>query len=163
MSYITNNIIFALQKTLMSKIITFSRNFPASHPKAGQPTHFGGMIRNSLLNQSTKPNKHHTIRSGNRWKVGDKFSPRIWSGKPYNSEQILIAACIEIKKIWDFEMDLNCVYSINGKYTDEKTDILLAKNDGLTPEDMQFWFMPDMNKPKEFSGQIICWNKDIIY
>src|SRR5690625_178209 len=27
--------------------------------------------------------KHHTIRAGHRWKVGDKFSPRVWSGKPY--------------------------------------------------------------------------------
>lgn len=70
---------------------------------------------------------------------------------------------IEILKIWDFEMDLNCVYSINGKYTSEQDDYNLAMNDGLSEYDMQFWFMPNMNKPKAFKGQIICWNDKIIY
>src|SRR3954464_10978578 len=34
--------------------------------------------------------KSHTIRSGNRFKKGDFFSPRVWSAKPYNSPQIII-------------------------------------------------------------------------
>lgn len=107
--------------------------------------------------------KHHTIRAGNRWKVGDKFSPRVWSGKPRNSKQIIIAPDIEIKKVFDFEMDLNGIYSINGKYISHKSYHKLANNDGLTEVDMQFWFMPNMNKPKEFKGQIICWDENINY
>lgn len=178
----------------MSKVITFSRTFPAYHPKAGQSTFFVEKLWASLLNspqqfdapiseyiydvgaligydyadtafnvvENSWP-KNHTIRAGNRWKVGDKFSPRVWSGKPYNSKQIIIAPDIEIEKIWDFEMDLNGVYSINGKYTSEQEDYDLALNDGLTEYEMQFWFMPNYNKPKEFKGQIICWNENINY
>lgn len=169
----------------MAKVITFSRTFPSYHPKKGQPTYFVEKFWQSkyidfvgwegfwpLVNSGNgfdiglhnKYNpKHHTIRAGNRFKEGDYFSPRVWSGKPYNSKQIIIAPDTRIEKIWDFEMDLNGVYSINGKYISEQAEYDLAINDGLSEADMQFWFMPNYNKPKEFKGQIICWNKDLIY
>jgi len=92
----------------MAKVITFSRTFPTYHPKAGQPTNFVEQFYNSIdpykqtnvwdrndlsfineiaMNEGRK--KHHTIRAGSRWREGEKFSPRIWSGKPYNSKQIV--------------------------------------------------------------------------
>ena len=101
----------------MSKIMTFSRTFPAYHPKAGQPTYFVEKILRGIhtLDDHVKPiinfdvcstcaPKHHTIRAGNRWKVGDKFSPRVWSGKPYCSPMITIAPDIEVKKVYPIEM-----------------------------------------------------------
>lgn len=179
----------------MSKVITFSRQFPSYHPRKGEPTYFvEKFLRSKYGNEPTEnyedilvlnnlpldyevlysfffsldwrikhEPKHHTIRAGNRWKVGDWFSPRVWSGKPYNSKQIIIAPDIQIKKVWDFEMDLCGVYSIDGKYTHEQTDYDLAMNDGLTEEEMFHWFMPNFDKPKEFKGQIICWNENINY
>jgi len=185
----------------------FSTKFPAYHPKAGQPTYFVEKIWKSIwdsykgdsnpigtyqgtYDENFHPDgkvknihqfnpKHHTIRGGNRFKVGDKFSPRVWgndinpkSGRsgPYHSKQIIIAPDIEVKKVWDFEMDLNGVYSIDGKYIlgefneDEAVEIQLAKNDGFSnPADMFDWFMPNYNKPKSFRGQIICWNENIKY
>src|SRR5690242_11147919 len=109
----------------MSRVITFSRTFPSYHPKAGQPTHvieklYAGLA--DTIPQFKIPNdaneywdwheyyncklpKYHTIRGGHRWKVGDSFSPRIWSGKPYASKQIIIAPDIQIKQIWDVEAD----------------------------------------------------------
>ena len=165
----------------MSKVITFSRVFPKCHPKAGQPTYFVEKIYKSLflmkcvppelvtdfnfaiMNDENYMAKHHTIRNGSRWKVGDKFSPRVWIGKPYNSKQIILSDDVQIKSIWDFEMDLNGIYSINGKYIDEQTEYNLAMNDGLTESDMQSWFMPNYNKPKEFKGQIICWSDAVSY
>lgn len=167
----------ANKKINMAKVITFSRTYPSYHPKKGQQTYFVEKLYNSLysknnlmdypkeldVDESILGIKHHTIRAGNRWKKGDFFSPRIWSGKPYNSKMITLAPDIEIKNIWDFEMDLNGVYSINGKYTDEETNYRLASNDGLTEIDMQFWFMPNMDKPKIFKGQIICWTGNINY
>lgn len=169
----------------MSKVITFSRVFPAYHPRKGEKTFFpekvlGGLIELGLCDSDTilrnnldlniffiidlnKNFKYHTIRAGNRWKVGDKFSPRVWSGKPYKSKQIIIAPDIEIKKTWDFHMDLNGVYSLNGKYLDHKKYFHLAKNDGLEVSDMFHWFMPNFDKPKEFTGQIISWNENIKY
>lgn len=184
----------------MSKVITFSRSFPAYHLKKGQPTYFVEKIWKSIWDSSkgvsnplngyfqyydeafpitddAKENihrhapKHHTIRSGNRWKVGDKFSPRVWSGKPYNSKQIIIAPDMEIKKAWGFEMipaDFidECQYIIDGHLINQATFTEVCKNDGLSTIDFAHWFcgseMMRTNR-KPFSGQIICWNENIKY
>ncbi len=167
----------------MSKVITFSRKFPAYHPNAGSPTNFVEQILNSIAVKSKNgivdldlllPNtkkiindfyllasinqKHHTIRSGNRFKVGDKFSPRVWSVKPYCSKQFQIATDIEIVKIWAFEIDIEGVFYINGKYIDV-TSSNIPKNDGLSVDDFLEWF--PVGKP--FKGQIICWSNEVEY
>lgn len=166
----------------MAKVITFSKNFPSYHFRKGEPTHFIQKFWASikvplpvsvdaeklegevhlLMKENFIP-KHHTIRGGKRWKVGDKFSPRVWSGKPYNSKQIILADDVEVKQVFDFEMDLNGVYAVNGKYLDNNKYETLAMNDGLTEEELFNWFMPNYNKPKEFVGQIICWNENVSY
>jgi hypothetical protein len=193
----------------MARVITFSRTFPTYHPKAGQPTFFvekcwksfyeNGVISTSKISElssgltfpgrlfvdEVKPfiknfePKNHTIRAGNRWKAGDKFSPRVWSGKPYNSKQIIIAPDIEIKKVWKIE--INCrggaswfEIDINGKlfgqlhhdYDIDKNRIgigKLASNDGLTIEDFEEWFQYSLTITKPFKGQIICWVDHIEY
>jgi len=166
----------------MSKVLTFSRVFPAYHPNKGQPTNFVEKIYNGLysknnlmdyplgldIDDTVKGMKHHTIRAGNRWKVGDKFSPRVWSGKPYNSKQIIIAPDIEVKKVWNVVVEKNIVrnedqsttvitkISIDGKHQTSNYE-KLASNDGLTVDELCQWF----NKP--MVGQIICWSKDVNY
>lgn len=179
----------------MSKVLTFSRTFPAYHPKAGQQTYFVEQIWNglnnlkmpvpkvkelpsdfmwSILPLSNYGCKYHTIRSGNRWKVGDKFSPRVWSGKPYRSKQIIIAPDIEVKKVWEFEIkktNFNGEIYITHSFPELGMDKLkeriinpalikvIAENDGLSFIDFMQWFQ----FPKPFSGQIICWNENINY
>lgn len=89
------------------KVLTCSRFFPKGHPKAGQPTHFVEKIEACLADtipgwemsktfalhdwepyyNCTMP-KGHTIRAGNRFKVGDMASLRVWSDKPYRSKQV---------------------------------------------------------------------------
>lgn len=109
--------------------------------------------------------KYHTIRAGKRWKAGDYFSPAVWgndinskSGRsgPYHSKQIKFAPDIEIKKVWDIQIK-GCSIYINEKYN--PIDLILAKNDGLTFEDLADWF----KMPCNFQGQIICWNENINY
>jgi hypothetical protein len=183
----------------MSKVLTFSRVFPKYHPKAGQATYFMEKVWMSfelsssyydlinlnpdkekiaekiwesvLMNYDSLAPKYHTIRAGNRWKAGDKFSPRVWSGKPYNSKQIIIAPDIEIKKVWDFEM-IPFAWWDECQYTSKDfvvtSDALkeIAKNDGLTLQDLAQWFAgPGLmsSKRKPFKGQIICWNENINY
>jgi len=163
----------------MSKVITFSRVFPAYHPRKGDPTYFVeklnkslpfkeyGIIFSDLIHNDipffdieyfkTCDPKHHTIRAGNRWKVGDKFSPRVWSGKPYASKQMVIAPDIEIKSIWNISI-LGLTIWVNGKVINSLEYSELAKNDGLTSADLKAWF----NKIP-FEGQIICWNENIKY
>ena len=154
----------------MSKVITFSRTFPAYHPKAGEPTYFVEKVLNHLgyssneeyyyeLCECTKnigqnkilefmfsldfskcgfyAEKYHTIRAGNRWKVGDKFSPRVWSGKPYRSPMIIIAPDIEVKKVWDFEIEDRIMYVDKMPLTIVEYRELVARNDGLSYQGFQ--------------------------
>lgn len=180
----------------MSKVILFSRVFPEYHPRKGDPTFFVEKFLNSVYTDfGQELNKHlyeckdkiglhimkildfnpkgHTIRAGKRWKVGEKFSPRVWgsninpkSGRsgPYHSDQLIIAPDVTIVKLWDIEIDINGVISINGKYVDEGTEKRLAKNDGLSEIDFFYWLIkPCMKRGKPFSGQIICWDNTINY
>lgn len=158
----------------MARIITFSRTFPAYHPKAGEPTNFVEKLVNAFQEIGTTifeideldlkhcpwehmGNKWHTIRAGHRWKAGDKFSPRVWSGRPYNSKMVTIAPDITIEKVWNIEVDEDGCFWV---YCDrEGEDILdeVALNDGLSRKDLLDWF------DKPMTGQIICWNKDVEY
>lgn len=168
----------------MSRVITFSRVFPSYHPKKGEPTFFVEKIYKSLylmkavpkeiveafnfeiMNNDTVAPKHHTIRAGNRWKVGDKFSPRVWSGKPYQSKQITIASDVELKKVFSIKIETVEVMEktftkwiyINGKFYGTSITGTLAGNDGLKTFDFENWF----NK-NSFEGQILCWNENINY
>ena len=166
----------------MSKVITFSRTYPNYHPRAGEPTYFVEQIWNGFrddyfalsddyipfvqkyvrLKAVGEPLhfggvKHHTIRAGHRWKAGDWFSPRVWSGRPYNSKQIQFAPDIQIKKTWPFMCDGLDGWFMDGRQFTLSWSERLAMNDGLTLYDMQEWF----NKP--LVGQIICWNESIEY
>lgn len=170
----------------MSRVMTFSRTFPAYHPKAGKQTYFVEKIWKGLWDaepsiyvafdgywqrydqifpwsdEKNNIHKHapkwHTIRAGHRWKVGDTFSPRVWLAKPYCSIQITIAPDIEIKKIWKFEIANNNLI-IDGKEMPIAQWFNLALNDGLSVSEMLNWF----KYPQEFSGQIICWNPNLEY
>lgn len=116
----------------MSRVITFSTKFQTNHPKKGEPTYFVEKFYNSLfhknnlmeypkgieINDSILEVKGHTIRSGNRWKEGQYFSPRIWSEKPYMSPQIIIAPDTKILKVYEFKFFIDeklrrVMFSIN--------------------------------------------------
>lgn len=107
--------------------------------------------------------KYHTIRAGHRWKVGDKFSPRQWSGKAYRSKQVIIGPDIEIKKTWRVSVINRSIY-IEGAPVTTYTIERLAINDGLSFADLLHWFMPLKKNPApDWHGQIICWNEKIEY
>lgn len=176
----------------MARVITFSTSFPSYHPKAGQPTWFieelwknfyPDGVPKDLFNKMefafpvgefwgfntifpTIIPKIHTIRKGNRWKAGDLASLRVWSGKPYNSKQVIIVDHdVKIVKTYEFrkrgrsifidEKQIPLLLATIGHGTiKQQTDLrLLAKNDGLEVKDFLDWF----NKPN-FSGQIICFS-----
>lgn len=174
----------------MSRVITFSRYFPKKHPRAGEPTHFIEKVLKSFIqndNLQDDPTvysewwcellgekiatvgpldvtkKYHTIRAGNRWKVGDTFSPRVWSGKPYASKQIQFAPDIEIKKIWNVAYHAQ-IFFLNEKIMSGEQVEQLSWNDGLNLEDFYAWF--DIH-PKAKKGithfQILCWNDRVNY
>jgi hypothetical protein len=125
---------------------------------------------NPLENIHNHSPKHHTIRAGKRWKTGDKASIRVWgddvnpkSGRKgaYHSKQITIAPDEEVT-VFDFEITDGLIYIEKELYAYSSSIELLdklAENDGLTQSDLLHWF----NYPKNFSGQIITWKKDLKY
>ena len=168
---------------IMAKVITFSQKFPSYHPKAGQPTYFVEAFYKSLFVMKCLPKeleesfnhevflngmtKHHTVRSGNRFKKGDFFSPRVWgtdvnpkSGKSgaYHSKQIILSHDTEIKNVWDIEINEATEISINGKFISYGWEVELANNDGLSWQEFNDWFVK-----LPFKGQIICWNDSVSY
>lgn len=172
----------------MAKIITFSRTFPIYHSKKGQLTFFVEKIGASFMDMKLSKDewmlvndqwdkldlsllktfewtkflnnkKSHTIRLGNRFKVGDKFSPRFWSGLPYRTKMITIAPDIIIKKVWSFDIREGLFFIDKKRVKDESILYEVAKNDGLNRAELFEWF----KYPKNFSGQIICWNDKINY
>lgn len=172
----------------MSKVIIFSTVFPSHHPKSGKPTHFVEKLHKSL-DMDREPDdvisitaeqinffnlhvfsncepKHHTVRQGHRWKEGDIFSPRIWSGIPYQSKQIILAPDIEIKKIWKVEIFKISGQTYIGVRVNSNTYTMLplcevAENDGLSCTDFVDWF--NVKDNKNFCGQILCWSDFVKY
>lgn len=158
------------------KVIMVSKQFPKYHPKSGQPTHFVQKILHSLLPSGYKPiteignpAKYHTIRAGERWKVGEMASIRIWTGLPYRSKQEEICK-VEIKKVWRFEIKKvrESIFTQYQAFVDgNRCDIdgkELIQNDGLSYDDFCDWFrLNNHKKDVHFSGQVICWNENINY
>ena len=169
----------------MAKVITFSRVFPKGHIRQGEQTNFVEKIWKSLYTNTICPDnlndyinnymdklsteilpyyetisKKHTIRNGNRFKKGDFFSPRVWSDKPYQSKQIIIAPDLEVKKVFDIEIFNSHEVYIDGvfhcSFGSENWEEL-CKNDGLSSRDMKAWF-----SKLPFKGQIICWNDTVL-
>lgn len=163
----------------MSRVITFSRQFPSYHPRKGEPTGFVEKVWKSVgqphhnfvcpelmdlwitfnANQDYYLPKHHTIRAGHRFKAGDWFSPRVWSGKPYASKMIQFAPDIQVKKTWNVDLYPHGFFM--GEDELSLNDLKeIANNDGLTFRDFMCWF-PSLKT--KVAMQIICWNESIEY
>lgn len=170
------------------KVLTFSKAFPKGHPKAGQRTHFVEQIlnlvmprgENGIINKDDiapeilpfindfvlldgAARKHHTIRAGSRWKVGDMASLRIWSGKPYRSKQIEFAQ-VEVKRVWPVTIIIDDIFNPICSGDKILPAGLVARNDGLESDDFVNWFKGHPKKEVViFTGQIICWSDAIDY
>jgi hypothetical protein len=152
----------------MAKVLILSQVFPTYHPRAGQLTGFVHKFLSSLPSKKETAvlfgfdlgliPKKHTIRSGNRFKPGDFFSPRIWLGKPYRSKQIKLVPDVEVLKTYKFEI-INGIIYLNDIIVPHGIVKHIAMNDGLTMDDFYAWFQ----YPKPFSGQIIVWDESIKY
>lgn len=113
------------------------------------------------LNPEVNEWKSHTIRYGQRFKVGEFFKPCVWTGRPYRSLMMQFLPALSIPKIWNITVNHDGLFVINGElYAYPNSDFALeplAWNDGLDVADLLAWF----NEPLD--GQIICWNKNIEY
>lgn len=171
----------------MAKVITFSRKFPKGHAKAGSQTYFVEQIlkylniktcSESYLNWliSNNPNleryvlvdfqksliphdnaKVHTIRGSKNFDAGEVFSPRVWTGKPYMSKQLIFAPEIIIKNIFPVTITIESGCDISIIKDRIKLDTsTVAINDGLTKADFFSWFNNGVKDSKE-EMYVICW------
>lgn len=162
-----------MTKKLKVYVITLSRVFPVSHPKAGLKTYFKTKLENTHVvpfdpNGDSVPDgqpqlKRHTIRANYElWRKrfeqierGEAcLSIRQWTGKPYASKQIEIARLtkddgIGLQRLrFTPDRDGQFVwwnFNIDGHFSNEE---YLANNDGLTLRDWCAWFKDyDLSKP----------------
>ncbi len=176
----------------MAKVITFSRAFPAYHPRKGEPTFFREKFLHSLLIQGkidlkspyvngielnlkafSEGIKNHTIREGNRFKAGEYFSPRIRGNDinpkskrsgPYQSKQIIIGPDTLIEKVWDFEIRNDRGTGCMGFFINDLPISPDQLEDVAKNDGLERHDLQQWFKyPKPFKGQIICWNKEIHY
>ena len=148
-----------------------SRIFPKGHPRAIEPTYFVEQIKNSLIEFSDEAScydngdvivnkKLHTIRSN--YPLWEKRMKEVqegravielfyWSGKPYNSPQIVFATLDKDSGCGVQELSYHglmpCVrigeHEQNALITSD-----LAKNDGLSFDDFKAWFKGyDLSEP----------------
>lgn len=137
----------------------FSRLFPTTHSRCGEPTRF---IENVMLGD-----KIHTIRRHyDKWKIlADKTHEKRyaislcqWSATPRRSKhkQIgLLDARIGVQRVqllYFAETD-NIIATVDGKDVPVET---LAANDGLSVDDFKEWFFgKNRTGNDEFNGCII--------
>lgn len=162
------------------KVITFSTEFPKWVDSTDRKTWFPEKIWANFPYEQIRPiwdkippeirDKHFslfayeqqikcdwlkgtTIRAGRRWKVGDKFSPRIWTGKPYNSMQFAFLPELTVLKVEIFERNNYGNFFLNGRFLGDYQIDKIAEHDGLGPGPFRSWFH------QEFSGQRITFGQ----
>lgn len=155
--------------------IKFSTVYPSYHPRKGEPTHFVEKIwtaldfkfetiavesfpviceahRNFYLKDWAP--KRTTIRSGHRWKKGDLFIPKIWTGKPYRSKPIAICDPLEILDVDTFSIRADGEYRLNDMPLLLSELKVIARDDGFDEvDDFELWF--NWKKGQNFEGQRI--------
>ena len=129
------------------KVITFSRFYPAEHPMHGQHTNFKAAYDFHGIAKGT------TIRAGNRWKAGDVFQPRIWTGKPYQSPQLAFMPELTILGTQSFEHDGKGKFFLEGSELGFMQVQKIAAHDGLSPRSFVAWFS------KPFKGQRLIFGR----
>lgn len=129
-----------------------ARQFPATHPKAGQPTGFAEAIRMEQKIHTLRLNYFYWEKIVNQMGAGKAcIQLRQWELQPYRSPQRLLGVytdwMIGIEKLFRHEGEWWCI--------DEKDKLhpidaaQLAKNDGLSLEDFEAWF-------KSYKGELIA-------
>ena len=150
-------------KKLIRYRISIAVKFPAAHPRKGELTGFVDKIKGNfcLLHEWLADGaKIHTIRGNyelwaKRFEKIDKGDAVLelytWSGKPYNSKQVVFMTLGKDDGIGLQKLDCSDDYLYTVRIDDVRhsfSDKVIAENDGLTPADFEQWFKgTDLSKP----------------
>lgn len=137
-------------------VITVSRNFLKTHPKAGEPTFFKEKIISGTKLHTIRNNYKYWSNIINKVNSGEAIlSVRYWEGKPYASKQVEIIKYAKVG-MQNITMLVDGEIFINDRCIKINEIEKLAKNDGLNMQDFYDWFELDKLKPNtEFNGIII--------
>ena len=154
-----------MKNKMKTYVITLSKVFPATHPKAGVSTGFAENVAFKTHLELDKTiggyrnvqgSKLHTIRANyplwaKRFEQIERgeacLSIRQWTGEPYRSKQVEIARLTKKDGIGLQELTFMLStagytlenFGIDGKWHEGNVR-MLAENDGLTLEDWESWF-----------------------
>lgn len=135
-------------------VIMLAKTFPATHPRAGQPTRFDEKILDGIkkVEMGEEPStwKIHTIRENHDlWfdrmeevATGRAFlSLRQWSGRPYYSKQVELFKLTHENGVGFESIFILEEYFITiANHPCRKSNELIADNDGLSIKDFDQWF-----------------------
>ncbi len=141
-------------KKIVRYRIPVSQVFPATHPRAGEPTYFPDRIHGAIEPIEGMWKKLHTIRAN--YELWAKRFEKInrgeavlqlyyWRGKPYRSKTATICLLskndgIGIQKVNLYQDETAFIRTSNNFLLAEKKWSDLAKNDGLSLDDFKVWF-----------------------
>jgi len=173
----------------LSKVITFSRQFPVTHPKAGKETNFVEQILNSInidyrdaeyvkqleeLNPQLNRHLVFDFWTTLNTKIENKKGHTIRAGQRFEALEIFTPRVWSAKPygskqiIIAPEMQIAKTFTfemdydkilVQKKWLDFFEINAVSKNDGLEYQDFLDWF----KFPGNFTGQAIVWDKTIEY
>ena len=128
---------------MKTHVLTLSKAFAKTHPRAGEPTNFERAFLYGVKKHTIRENYDFWQKRFEQIEAGEaQLSVRQWSGRPYASKQEVIRNLTRADGI-GLEMirrDLHGNAFLIGQDEAIKPARLVAANDGLTMEDFRQWF-----------------------
>lgn len=154
---------------MKTHVLIISENFPKTHKRAGERTNFALSIMKYRKIHTLRANYEYWKKKINEVEEGKAIlSIRIWTGKPYRSDQKEIFRLDQSDGVGIQKLQYEAVHSFSAStITTGKLNLLgykpmlhsggkpviclqidqLAKNDGLSIDDFKEWFSTyDMSK-----------------
>lgn len=137
-------------------VLTLSKQYQKGHPKEGQPTEFVEKLKAGVKLHTIRQNYELWAKRAEQINAGKmELSIRVWSGKPYRSQQVEVARLTKlgVQRVCITRMDADHKPSVmvDGKFLDQGA-AKLSKNDGLDYWDWFNWFL---KSTIQFEGVIL--------
>lgn len=137
-----------MPEKIKTYVLMLSREFPKTHPRAGEPTNFKTKKEEGVKKHTIRGNAELWEHRAEEINAGRAIlSVRQWSGKPYETGSHQIEICRHTKLgtqrvTLNFRAPWNRFVGVHQKSGDihYPTFVDVAQNDGLSPEDFVSWF-----------------------
>lgn len=125
-------------------VLIVSRNFPKTHPAAGEETHFVESILNGIKTTTIRGNYDYWSNILDQVNAGKAIlSIRYWIGKPYKSKQVEFSKCTKLvaKEVFITNGINGFQITVDDKYLYYPEKLALAQKEGFVQlENFEAWF-----------------------